>query len=291
MVYIQKGNTVIPTEEHILLNLYLESLHIEAPFEGRTRRANQVVTNSVSNSQSSSASSSTSSSSSVSVTQQPQNTIPNQNVGFSKKKLSKRQSLDSRFANQINSESQFSSSEKKIETNVTKQEISSSAKKIVASTGNQNVAQNTHVNNDQLFSELESSLNQINRVNNQQISSNKQVVSTETKQNTAQSSHITDDHLFGELESSLGRYGNVLDHHQIVVPVETQQEREAARVQSHNAHYTFATSVDNNIEGNYLQQVETRKDGRVLGKYSYDDGNNFVTRYYIADDDGFRIVK
>lgn len=132
--------------------------------------------------------------------------------------------------------------------------------------------------------------NAINNVNQQGYGSsniNNQVVNVNS---VDEYNHADNSHIFSKLESLVTKYGS-----DVAVPVaakpQTPQEQQEARLQSQKAHYSFATTMDNNIEGNYLQQVETRRDGKVFGRYSYDDGNNFVTRFYIADENGFRIVK
>lgn len=77
-----------------------------------------------------------------------------------------------------------------------------------------------------------------------------------------------------------------------IVPVqESAEEREAAKIRAQKAEYSYGFVVNDNMSGNSQQRVEKRKNGKVYGRYSYDDGNYFVTRYYIADGNGFRIVK
>lgn len=74
---------------------------------------------------------------------------------------------------------------------------------------------------------------------------------------------------------------------QETTPEQDEEEEEAIQ----NTNYSFLTSVDDDISGGFQEHVEFRKGLKTYGKYSYDDGHNFITRYYIADDNGFRIVK
>lgn len=118
-----------------------------------------------------------------------------------------------------------------------------------------------------------------NSINNNWSSTNSSTITTTTTNTT---------NIFSELESLIKRFG-------IPKPIPpkplTPEEREKARLEALKASYSFETEVDNNMEGNYFGQIETRRNGKVYGKYSFDDLNNFVTRYYIADENGFRIVK
>ncbi|CAH1107825.1 unnamed protein product [Psylliodes chrysocephalus] len=61
--------------------------------------------------------------------------------------------------------------------------------------------------------------------------------------------------------------------------------------QAKNAHFQFATQVDDHINGNYQQKAETRQGGVLYGKYSYDDGFFWTTVYYKADKNGFVVTK
>lgn len=97
--------------------------------------------------------------------------------------------------------------------------------------------------------------------------------------------------VFKDLESTVKQFSRTVPIEVDTAKPLTKEEVAAAKKEAANAHYTFAYDVENNIEGNSQQQVETRKDGKVFGKYSFDDGNYFVIRYYIADENGFRIVK
>lgn len=120
---------------------------------------------------------------------------------------------------------------------------------------------------------------------NNSVSNESSSITTNTVTTTTNMTNI-----FNELESIVNQYGSSITK-QVPPKTLTAEEREKARLDSLNASYSFAMETDNNMEGNYLQQVETRKNGKVYGRYSFDDLNNFITRYYIADENGFRIVK
>lgn len=102
---------------------------------------------------------------------------------------------------------------------------------------------------------------------------------------------VSSDAVFKDLEEKVSQVNTKVERSYEVPSTQSPQELQEARHQALNAHYSFSTNVDDNILGSLLQQVEERKGGKVYGKYSYDDGNNFVTRYYIADENGFRVVK
>lgn len=78
-----------------------------------------------------------------------------------------------------------------------------------------------------------------------------------------------------------------------------RQESEAERIereeyekyQNENAQYSFNSSVDDKINDGQISRNEEREGGTVRGSYSYFDG--FVKRRveYIADKDGYRVLK
>ncbi|XP_043645992.1 uncharacterized protein LOC122615147 isoform X2 [Drosophila teissieri] len=76
---------------------------------------------------------------------------------------------------------------------------------------------------------------------------------------------------------------------------ETEAERlereEYENYQNENAHYSFNSKVDDNINDGQIARTEEREGGTVRGSYSYFDG--FVKRRveYIADKDGYRVLK
>ncbi|KAH8333271.1 hypothetical protein KR074_007521 [Drosophila pseudoananassae] len=76
---------------------------------------------------------------------------------------------------------------------------------------------------------------------------------------------------------------------------ETEQERldreELERYQNENAQYSFNSNVDDKINDGQISREEQREGGTVRGSYSYFDG--FVQRRveYIADKDGYRVLK
>ncbi|XP_017039240.1 uncharacterized protein LOC108086725 [Drosophila ficusphila] len=76
---------------------------------------------------------------------------------------------------------------------------------------------------------------------------------------------------------------------------ETEQERidreELEKYQNENASYQFNAKVDDQINDGQITRTEEREGGTVRGSYSYFDG--FVKRRveYIADKDGYRVLK
>ncbi|KAH8253393.1 hypothetical protein KR032_005260 [Drosophila birchii] len=76
---------------------------------------------------------------------------------------------------------------------------------------------------------------------------------------------------------------------------ETEAERlereELERYQNQNAHYAFNSKVDDQINDGQISRTEEREDGVVRGSYSYFDGFVQRTVEYIADKDGYRVVK
>ncbi|XP_017133137.1 uncharacterized protein LOC108149787 [Drosophila elegans] len=76
---------------------------------------------------------------------------------------------------------------------------------------------------------------------------------------------------------------------------ETEAERlereEMERYQNENAQYSFDSNVDDRINDGQIRREEQREGGTVRGSYSYFDG--FVERRveYIADKDGYRVLK
>lgn len=97
-----------------------------------------------------------------------------------------------------------------------------------------------------------------------------------------------DNSIFDQIRSVVEQYDNQSALPQHVLTPEEENEEEKA---SQSASYAFHTLVDDHIQGNYQQQAETRENGRVQGQYSFDDGHHFITRYYVADKNGFRIIK
>ncbi|XP_016979727.1 uncharacterized protein LOC108045059 [Drosophila rhopaloa] len=76
---------------------------------------------------------------------------------------------------------------------------------------------------------------------------------------------------------------------------ETEAERldreELERYQNENAQYEFNSNVNDQINDGQITRQEQREGGTVRGSYSYFDG--FVQRRveYIADKDGYRVLK
>ncbi|EDV56021.1 cuticle protein 7 [Drosophila erecta] len=76
---------------------------------------------------------------------------------------------------------------------------------------------------------------------------------------------------------------------------ETEAERlereEYEKYQNENAQYSFNSKVDDNINDGQISRTEEREGGTVRGSYSYFDG--YVKRRveYVADQNGYRVVK
>ncbi|KAF2881934.1 hypothetical protein ILUMI_24231 [Ignelater luminosus] len=68
-------------------------------------------------------------------------------------------------------------------------------------------------------------------------------------------------------------------------------EEEVFRKQAENAKYSFASQIDDSINGNQHQREEVRDGKNVKGMYSYSDGYVKRTVFYEADDKGYRVVK
>lgn len=284
MVAAQHGNEIISSDDKVLLNQFLESLLQEEKvvenISGRTD-INQAQSVPYDNSPTvdnthpqSDLNSDYESPTSESPTNQEDSTphvVSNQNVGLSSDELAELEHLD----NQQHQE------------NIDKQPVINPQQTIPSLIQNEqspsSFVENNHVNK---VPQQQSGYNQnnLNQHNYNQPSLNNQQQPVDVVKTT------DTDQVFNQLETSLNQY-----HGGVPPKVETKpespQEQEVAKLQAHNARYSFASSIDDNIQGNYQQHVEVRKEGKVYGRYSYDDGNNFVTRYYIADENGFRIVK
>ncbi|XP_017835436.1 uncharacterized protein LOC108594809, partial [Drosophila busckii] len=61
--------------------------------------------------------------------------------------------------------------------------------------------------------------------------------------------------------------------------------------QALDAHYSFASNVDDRINDGEIRRQETRENGKVSGSYGYSDGFVQRTVYYEADENGYRVVK
>ncbi|EDX07096.1 uncharacterized protein LOC6734492 [Drosophila simulans] len=72
---------------------------------------------------------------------------------------------------------------------------------------------------------------------------------------------------------------------------ERQEREEYEKYQNENAQYSFNSKVDDKINDGQITRTEERDGGTVRGSYSYFDG--FVKRRveYVADKDGYRVIK
>lgn len=68
-------------------------------------------------------------------------------------------------------------------------------------------------------------------------------------------------------------------------------EEDIFRKQAESAKYSFASQIDDSINGNQHQREEVRDGVNVKGMYSYSDGYVKRTVFYEADDKGYRVVK
>lgn len=201
-----------------------------------------------------------------------------------------------------------STSQKNQEKTVSNQQDSSSSSKSFSKPSqNENIHSSPNVNADSVVDFIHSSLKQVSSNTNKQknqivkptsrsnkipdinVRSNYQTSSKQNMPSTNSDSSNTN--IFKDIESTVNMFNKEDSIKSVTDKPLTKEQDAAAKKAAFDAHYTFAYDVDNNIEGNSQQHVETRKDGKLYGKYSFDDGNNFVTRYYIADENGFRIVK
>ncbi|XP_037712849.1 uncharacterized protein LOC119549142 isoform X2 [Drosophila subpulchrella] len=72
---------------------------------------------------------------------------------------------------------------------------------------------------------------------------------------------------------------------------ERAEREDYEKYQNENAQYSFNSKVDDKINDGQITRTEEREGGTVRGSYSYFDG--FVKRKveYIADKDGYRVLK
>lgn len=104
---------------------------------------------------------------------------------------------------------------------------------------------------------------------------------------TQNSNQIDTDSLYKEIEAVI----NSAPKFVVVSTTQSPQQLAEAKKQDEGAYYSFETVVENGIDGNSFEQQEKRVGSKVIGKYAFDDGHNYIVRYYIADQYGFRIVK
>lgn len=58
-----------------------------------------------------------------------------------------------------------------------------------------------------------------------------------------------------------------------------------------NAKYKFSTSQNDGISDLLHERTETRQDGKVTGSYTYSDGFLLKKVKYVADENGYRIIR
>lgn len=68
-------------------------------------------------------------------------------------------------------------------------------------------------------------------------------------------------------------------------------EEEIKNQENKNAHYSFASSVQDSINDHSITRQETRNGLALNGMYSYSDGFFKRTVHYEADEGGYRVVK
>lgn len=76
-----------------------------------------------------------------------------------------------------------------------------------------------------------------------------------------------------------------------LIKTETEEERLLREEQNRNAHYSFGTSIDDQINDHSIQREEVRDGLALRGMYSYSDGYFKRTIHYEADENGYRVVK
>lgn len=64
-----------------------------------------------------------------------------------------------------------------------------------------------------------------------------------------------------------------------------------SRRQAESAKYSFSSDVQDDINGNLHQRQETRDGTKVTGSYTYEDGFFRRTVHYVADENGYRVIK
>lgn len=68
-------------------------------------------------------------------------------------------------------------------------------------------------------------------------------------------------------------------------------DEEIKNLENKNAHYSFASSVQDSINDHSITRQETRNGLALNGMYSYSDGFFKRTVHYEADEGGYRVVK
>lgn len=68
-------------------------------------------------------------------------------------------------------------------------------------------------------------------------------------------------------------------------------DEEIKNLENKNAHYSFASSVQDSINDHSITRQETRNGLVLNGMYSYSDGFFKRTVHYEADEGGYRVVK
>lgn len=66
-----------------------------------------------------------------------------------------------------------------------------------------------------------------------------------------------------------------------------EEDQEALKT----AHYSFTSDVKDDINDNHMSRSETRDGSTLKGMYSYSDGFFKRTVHYIADENGYRVIK
>ncbi|BFG03827.1 larval cuticle protein A3A [Drosophila madeirensis] len=73
---------------------------------------------------------------------------------------------------------------------------------------------------------------------------------------------------------------------------QTEEDRlELERQQNESAQYSFNSNIDDQINDGSNSRTETRDGSTVQGSYSYTDGFVKRTVHYIADENGYRVLK
>lgn len=76
------------------------------------------------------------------------------------------------------------------------------------------------------------------------------------------------------------------------MPTEKDEHRRLReQKEAESAHYSFDSSIQDTINDHAITRSETRDGLALTGMYSYSDGFFKRTIHYVADENGYRVVK